>query len=198
MSSRDKILGAVKANKPESTALPSMKLFDNQLTSDLSVKFGEMLSKIGGKTIVVDTDNNLENIILEHISSHANINKVASTLDEIFTFVNADLNTVVDAHDLHDIDMAILKGQFGVAENGCVWLYGKNLIHNAIPFITQHLILVISKSSIYENMHVAYQHIDVTHSKYGVFIAGPSKTADIEQSLVIGAHGSRSLLVIIT
>ena len=45
-------------------------------------------------------------------------------------------------------------------------------------------------------MHEAYENIDFTNAGYGAFVSGPSKTADIEQALVIGAHGPKSGYVI--
>lgn len=45
-------------------------------------------------------------------------------------------------------------------------------------------------------MHEAYKLISFDKPSYGVFVSGPSKTADIEQSLVIGAHGPKSGYVI--
>ena len=90
----------------------------------------------------------------------------------------------------------ILRGSFGVAENGAIWLPGSAMLHRALPIITQHLCLILNKKNIVPNMHHAYS---ITTNQplddYGIFIAGPSKTADIEQSLVIGAHGARSMTV---
>ena len=46
-------------------------------------------------------------------------------------------------------------------------------------------------------MHAAYQQLNGQNFDYGLFLSGPSKTADIEQSLVIGAQGAMSLTVIL-
>ncbi|MDR2534148.1 MAG: LUD domain-containing protein [Tannerellaceae bacterium] len=91
----------------------------------------------------------------------------------------------------------LFPGQFGVAENGAIWLDDGDLPHRILPFITPHLILKLKTSDIIADMQQAYDRLAVETFGFGVFISGPSKTADIEQSLVYGAHGAREMTVIL-
>ena len=108
------------------------------------------------------------------------------------------VNAGADAHTMAQLDVLVCPGELGVAENGAVWLGESAMGSRAAPFLTQHLVLVLEKSVIVPDMHAAYDRLDVAREGYGVFVAGPSKTADIEQALVIGAHGPRSLTVLLT
>jgi L-lactate dehydrogenase complex protein LldG len=105
------------------------------------------------------------------------------------------MSSIQDPHDLENIDFAILPGQIAVAENGAVWVNDANVKHRVIYFLCQHLALVVPTKNLVHNMHEAYNQLNVSLSPFGGFISGPSKTADIEQSLVIGAHGPRSMTV---
>ena len=69
--------------------------------------------------------------------------------------------------------------------------------HRAAPFLTEHLVVILERERIVRNMHNAYEQISIDEEGFGIFIAGPSKTADIEQSLVIGAHGPKRHTVLI-
>ena len=91
--------------------------------------------------------------------------------------------------DTAGADLVVIRGQLGVAENGAVWINEKDMQIRSLPFATAHLVLVLDRSKILPDLHEAYRQVDLEGSGFGVFIAGPSKTADIEQSLVIGAHG---------
>ena len=108
-----------------------------------------------------------------------------------------DWEQITDPHDLESLECCVVPGEFAVAENGAVWLTHEAIPLRAALFVTQHLMLVVPADQIVQNMHEAYERISFDQAQFGIFISGPSKTADIEQSLVIGAHGARSLTVLL-
>ena len=108
-----------------------------------------------------------------------------------------DWEQITDPHDFESLECCVVPGEFAVAENGAVWLTHEAIPLRAALFVTQHLMLVVPADHIVQNMHEAYERISFDEAQFGIFISGPSKTADIEQSLVIGAHGARSLTVLL-
>lgn len=106
---------------------------------------------------------------------------------------NVDLSAVDRPHDLERVDFTIYRGTLAVAENGAVFVSDVDVPHRVIFFIAQHLILLVDRCDVVDTMHDAYRKIELGGRGFDCFISGPSKTADIEQSLVIGAHGCRSM-----
>lgn len=94
-------------------------------------------------------------------------------------------------------ESVLLIGKMGVAENGAIWVDETCFPERLLPFITGKLVLLVDGKTIVRDMHAAYAAIAGKLEGFGVFVSGPSKTADIEQSLVYGAHGAISLDVIL-
>ncbi len=195
MDARKEILKAIRQHEVPSVEAPTLDQAWIHYEDRLS-QYLESLASVGGKGHTV-TDKSTINKQLAELQGFAKANKVCSLIDDVPSR-GVKLDTISDPHDLADIDWAIIKGQFAVAENGAIWVTELPSIHRALPFITQHLIIVLPISQILDNMHQAYERINFGDPGFGVFISGPSKTADIEQSLVIGAHGARSLDVMLT
>ena len=191
MSTRDQILAKIKANLPAPTSLPTSHRFESNY-SDLLEQFSSTLAAIGGRAVQV---KNYEAIIDELNQHFGEVANKASTIPELSPWTDFSLN-VEDPHLLENIQVAVISGHFGVAENGAVWVTDDQLSHRVLPFITQYLAIVIKKNELVANMHDATKRIgSVEENGWAAFIAGPSKTADIEQSLVIGAHGPRGMTV---
>jgi L-lactate dehydrogenase complex protein LldG len=160
---------------------------------DPIAKFEEMLAMVGGEAHRVRTPQDIEPILAQ-IPVFSEARAVASLVPEAIEG-NVNLESVGDPHGLSALDWTIAKGEFLVAENGAIWVDGKTLPHRVLLFIAQYLVIVVPSSQVVHHMHQAYDRLEGFEDRFGVFVSGPSKTADIEQSLVLGAHGCRKLQV---
>ncbi|MBS0204714.1 MAG: LUD domain-containing protein [Planctomycetes bacterium] len=194
MTSRDEILSAIRKHLPESTPLPDLAGPWIEYPDPIA-QFASVLEMIGGRCIRVSNRAAI-NAELKNLPAYVTARQILSTIPDVGV-PTVDLNAVDDPHVLEDIDFAILPGQFGVAENAAVWVNDEVVKHRVIYFLCQHLSLVIRAGDVLNNMHEAYQRLTFDGPRFGGFIAGPSKTADIEQSLVIGAHGPRSMTIFV-
>jgi L-lactate dehydrogenase complex protein LldG len=188
--SKAHILKAIQHNKPEPRPLPDIPGFESS-GMDIVQAFGSTSAQNGTRVVNAADFSDLESAVRTLFPEKG---KIASTLPDLTSEVNLQ-NSAPDA--LVDVDIAVIGGQVGVAENGAVWVTEADCVHRVLPFIAQHLVLVLPEDRIVRNMHEAYAQIKIDDTGFGVFIAGPSKTADIEQSLVIGAQGARSLTIIL-
>lgn len=175
---------------PAATSSPPV-VDGNWITfDDPAQRMIEVIESVGGSGALV----NDESEVIERLRSYAEFAAAGRVWSHVPAISgNVDLSQIHRPHDVEDVDFSIYHSRLGVAENGACWVNDEGIRHRVIFFIAQHLILLIDRSDIVHNMHEAYGRLGRIDSGFGCFISGPSKTADIEQSLVIGAHGCRSL-----
>jgi len=194
MNSREAILGALRNAVPQAAPLPEAPAAITY--ADPVTQFAGMLAAVGGKAVCVEDAGDLDSE-LQKLDAYAQAKKIAALVPGV-SGANVDLDSVEDPHNLEGVDVAVLAGDLAVAENAAVWVdEGRLGPHRAIFVIAQHLVLVVPADRVVHNMQEAYAGIRLRGAGFGVFISGPSKTADIEQSLVIGAHGARSCTVLL-
>lgn len=192
-TAKEEILNILRKQVPiETPALPEVLEGDWIRYADPIAQFSSLIAAVGGSCFVV---HGIADVIaqLESYAQFQKAKRIYSQVPGIESHFN--LNSVDKPQDLEDLDFVIYPGEFAIAENGAIWVTDKDLKHRVIFFITQHLVLVVPKSKLLHNMHEGYQRLKFDEPRFGLFVSGPSKTADIEQSLVIGAHGCRSMQV---
>jgi len=189
---RESILKSIKNNKPELVELQTIdtNLFFEDV--DLIETFKSNVKLVGGNIIEL----NQADLDVQIKELYPNVNKIVA-LDPSSKLGTISISKDTDPHSLETIDLAIIKGEFGVAENGSVWISEESFPIRVLPFITNDLVIVLSKKDMCENLHIAYEKIADRNRTFGLFLSGPSKTADIEQCLVIGAQGAMSLTIIL-
>lgn len=158
---------------------------------DIIKQFIQISKTVGGKVIEAKASDDL-NAVIRKVYPDAKV--FASNVKGIQVDLNPD--TVATAADLNGTDVGIIQGEMGVAENGCIWV-PQTMKERAIYFISEELVILLDKKNIVNNMHEAYKRVEMNNYGYGVFISGPSKTADIEQALVMGAQAARGVTVIL-
>jgi L-lactate dehydrogenase complex protein LldG len=197
---REQIVRDIRRTLPADAPLPSLSGNWIQYANPYQ-QFLEVLMGVGGAGQVV-TDTEALRTKLDALIARVGAKHTCSAFPEIVKS-DVDFAAIDDPHQLARVDLAILPGELAVAENAAVWVTTAVVPQRVAYFLSQHVALIVPQDRIVNNMHEAYdwlhtqagQRKPFEEPRWGTFMSGPSKTADIEQSLVIGAHGARSLNV---
>jgi L-lactate dehydrogenase complex protein LldG len=191
MSSRDDILARVRKNQPPPQPLPPVPTFDTATGSALET-FKAALAGMGGKLADAPADGNLDALIRK-LFPDAKV--ICSATPEVKG--NRPIDKIRRPQELDDVDVGVVRAVYGVAETGSVWVSEAEFKVNTLGFLAQHLVVLLDPGRIVGNLHHAYRERAQFDARYGVFMTGPSATADIEGVLIHGAQGIRTLTVIL-
>ena len=192
MSSREDILKSIREHTQTRYEMPDLDSHELMTYPDKSEQFGIMLKQVGGEAVVLEEGADINKVIRD---LYPDAQRIASDLPEI-KIATFNPDDVAAAADLNGMDVAVIRGCLGVAENGAVWIE-QNVKYRSLYFISENLVILLDKDKLVNNMAEAYLIVNTGKYGFGTFISGPSKTADIEQALVFGAHGARGVTVIL-
>ena len=215
-SARDAILGAVRSNLPTPpVSLPPAALkagrsstaggvgYNGRLGDleqvdgfpgpheSLVPFFQRQLTAMGGCSYVVQHVHEAHAKVLE-LFRDAKI--LCSTVPQIQG--TRPVLATDDPHSFADVDVAILRSRLAVAEAAALWFSSEDLVVPSLGVLAQHLVVMLDPQNIVPTLHEAYGgKLTLDETPYGVFMAGPSATGDIEGVIIQGAQGARSLTV---
>ena len=196
MSSREEILAALRQNTRETYDKPDLSQLNPITYADPVAEFMQKTTTTAGARLIEMKDGDeLFNIVRE---AYPEAKVIASNLPGVQAQLNPDTANV---EDLEKADVGVIRGEIGVAENACIWI-PQTMKERAVCFASEQLVIVIRRDAIVNNMHEAYARIAASQEyfkeyKFGTFISGPSKTADIEGALVYGAQAARGVTVVL-
>ena len=190
-SARDAILRAVRAALPPAAERPEPLWPAARQPDGLSARDAfTAAATAAGSAVVVCPREDLARVLAGAVGDAASVLSYAAGASSTIT-------TPGDPHALDILDVVVCESALGVAENGAVWIATSDSTLRAALFLATRVVIVIAEAHLVADLHQAYERLDVRAHAFGAFISGPSKTADIEQSLVIGAHGPKELTIVL-
>lgn len=206
---KEDFLNKLRQNTHVQYDMSDMKIEGIQYENTLQ-QFIDMTKSVGGHVMEAEEGDDMLNEIVRMAYPEAKVfatNLPEIKLERLQAFAGdaakaqeielRNPDTVAEANDLNGTDVGIVRGQVGVAENGCIWI-PQTMKEKAVLFISEYLVIILKKEDVVNNMHEAYARIEMDPKyNFGTFISGPSKTADIEQALVMGAQAARGVTVVL-
>ena len=192
MSNKEDILAKIRAAKPQNHDLPDLGALRPRAYADPLKEFVEACAATGASVIEAAPGDSIDELVRRAFPEA----KVVASNAEGVTIATKNPDTVAEAAELNGTDVGVVRGELGVAENGCVWI-PQTMKERAVCFISEQLVILLDRRNVVSNMHEAYARITTNDYGYGCFISGPSKTADIAQALVMGAQAARAVTVVL-
>lgn len=200
---KERILKKIRAALLQKRENPYLNMEETPLyspfTEPLEIEFAKQFSAVKGKFVFCEDELDLvENLLL--LADQFTLRKMYAWEPEVQKLLdNYDFPYYSTDTDFEKADAGITGCEALIARNGSI------LISNGTPMgrrlaIFPHIHIVIAYTS--QLLPDIKDGLDLMKAKYNHslpsminLITGPSRTADIEKTLVLGAHGPRELFV---
>ena len=172
---------------------------------DLARRFVTMLEAVSGTVTRVPDLESAPSVIVQHLEKYALPHELVATREPIIEDIPWSKVAPKEITLRHRAairgDRVSLTGAFSaIAETGTLVLVSGEHTPTTLNFLPEDHIVIITEDRIVPYMEDAWKKIRAAFTsppRAINFITGPSRTADIEQTMQLGAHGPRRLTVIL-
>jgi L-lactate dehydrogenase complex protein LldG len=204
-TSKEKVLKKIREALINRTSPPygsvdmEARIFKQGDSLFADVNFAEAFSKVGGNFVFCSNINELaQNITAVLIQKGAE--KVFCADPEIQKLVlNKKISIVDDIKSLTDCNISITSCEAIVGRLGTIVVSSRQFGGRKGYILPESHFVVATTSQLVNEIGEAFQYIKESNDgelpSMITFITGPSRTADIEKKLVMGAHGPKELFL---
>lgn len=199
--SKENILKKIRKALSHSTPLPFPKSEGTESVyqppqQELEVEFGEQFTKLQGRFVFCINQQELA-FQLNSLIKKQDWNKVYCVEDKLMNVFSEQLADRLIKTDLANCDVSVTGCEYLVARTGTVVMSSAQTSgRNVSVYAPIHICIAYTNQIVYD-LKDALQGVK---DKYGAklpslitFATGPSRTADIEKTLVVGVHGPKEV-----
>lgn len=188
------VLENIRKYTTKREAHPDLSAFKGITYPDKVSQFETIIEAVGGRVVHIEESTDLGKLLRE---LYPEATRFISDLN-LGTLPVTRPSEAGSPTDRNGTDVTVVQTPLGVCENGCCWVQQEGEWRSEL-FISENLVFILDKDNLVHNMHEAMKRVRelAPATPFSGFISGPSKTADIEQALVIGAHGARGVIVLL-
>ena len=200
--SRESILAAIRKNGGAGHGgppLPRLRLERaGGTTAERIALFTETLQGASATVLSAAGWAELAETVVAYLRDHNYPAEVAVAPDPRLDGLAADPRLTIHRGAARPLDMvSATVALAGIAENGTVLLASGPETPNTLNFMPDIAIVALPADSVVGAYEDAFALLPRPLPRIATLVAGPSRTADIEQTILLGAHGPRHLLVVL-
>ncbi|MBN2174875.1 MAG: LUD domain-containing protein [Bacteroidales bacterium] len=171
----------------------------HELNDSLDITFAQEFTKVAGKFVYCETQSDLENNLITLIGDKKwkNIFCLEPGIKKMLE--QAGIPYQSEETDFQNAEVGITYCEYLIARFGSIMISSKQASGRRLNvFPEYHIVIAYSSQIVRELKDALVKIMDEYKGKTPSFISiitGPSRTADIEKTLVMGAHGPKDLYV---
>ncbi|MDH3691121.1 MAG: LUD domain-containing protein [Gammaproteobacteria bacterium] len=172
-----------------------------QVAENLVETFARKVQEVGGTIAKVSGLGEVPGAVRQHLVAHSLPSQLVASRDPVLEHIDWPEALTLDVRAALGTDVVAVTGALAaVAETGTLIMVSGRDTPTTLRLLPDDHIVVITADQIVTHLEDGWAEVRRNFEKMPRtvnMITGPSKTADVEQTLQIGAHGPRRLHVIL-